>query len=134
MRGWHLFPKSCVSARTQVQDTQLLHMSDCTSLTFTKVNFTGMGKKEGQSTCKVARTLPLPVFSLCCCHAMFLLLFLWRFMMLSQQLSEAAVVLRVFFECEIYCVITTALWSRDGSAVVSQHPAAASMESSVRFL
>jgi len=35
---------------------------------------------------------------------------------------------------EIYCVITTALWSRDGSAVVSLHPPAASMESSVRFL
>ena len=35
---------------------------------------------------------------------------------------------------EIYCVITTALWSRDGSAVVSLHPPAASMVSSVRFL
>ena len=39
-----------------------------------------------------------------------------------------------FFNVEIYCVITTALWSRDGSAVVSLHPPAASMESSVRFL
>ena len=38
------------------------------------------------------------------------------------------------FLVEIYCVITTALWSRDGSAVVSLHPPAASMESSVRFL
>ena len=39
-----------------------------------------------------------------------------------------------FFLVEIYCVITTALWSRDGSAAVSLHPPAASMESSVRFL
>ena len=27
----------------------------------------------------------------------------------------------IFFNVEIYCVITTALWSRDGSAVVSLH-------------
>ena len=41
----------------------------------------------------------------------------------------------IFFNVEIYCVITTALWSRDGSAVViSLHPPAASMVSSVRFL
>ena len=33
-----------------------------------------------------------------------------------------------------FSVITTALWSRDGSAVVSLHPPAASIESSVRFL
>ena len=41
-----------------------------------------------------------------------------------------------FLNVEIYCDITTALclWSRDGSAVVSLHPPAASMESSVRFL
>jgi len=39
-----------------------------------------------------------------------------------------------FFYVEIYCVITIALWSRDGSAVVSLHPPAASMVSSVRFL
>ena len=44
-----------------------------------------------------------------------------------------------FLNVEIYCVITTALWSRDGSAVVtgqlvSLHPPAASMVSSVRFL
>jgi len=35
---------------------------------------------------------------------------------------------------EIYCVITTALWSRDGAAVVSVHPPAASVGSGVRFL
>jgi len=35
------------------------------------------------------------------------------------------------FIVEIYCVVTTALWSRGGSAVVSLHPPAASMESSV---
>ena len=39
-----------------------------------------------------------------------------------------------FLLVEIYCVITTALWSLDGSAVVSVHPPAASMGSSVRFL
>jgi len=83
---------------------------------------------------------------------------MWRFIVLSQQLSGAAMVRRwsayihprlvwgqvrgswarflgiYVFNVDIYCVITTALWSRDGSAVVSLHPPAASMESSVRFL
>ena len=40
----------------------------------------------------------------------------------------------IFLNVEIYCVITTALWSRDGLAVVSLHSPAASMVSSVRFL
>jgi len=39
-----------------------------------------------------------------------------------------------FFNVEIHCVITTALWSRDGLAVVSLHLPAATMEASVRFL
>ena len=40
----------------------------------------------------------------------------------------------IIFNVEIYCVITTALWSREGSAVVNQHPSAASMGTSVWFL
>jgi len=42
----------------------------------------------------------------------------------SHQLVEIAQVCSLFiyfFNVEIYCVITTALWSRDGSAVVSLH-------------
>jgi len=38
---------------------------------------------------------------------------------MSRDAREA----RPFFSLvEIYCVFTTALWSRDGSAVVSVHP------------
>jgi len=42
-----------------------------------------------------------------------------------------------FFGGDLLCyheVITTALWGRNGSAVVSVHPPAASVGSSVRFL
>jgi len=41
---------------------------------------------------------------------------------------------RLFLNVEIYCVITTALWSRDRRWSAYIHPRLASMESSVRFL
>jgi len=53
---------------------------------------------------------------------------------LVSQLLAGVEQLSFIFAVEMYSYITTALWSRGGSAAVSVHPPAASMKSGMQFL